>query len=122
MSDGNTHYTTDAKVGSLKKKNILKIDTGSSDLLVIGEDAGCRIEMHCKKFGSYSPEKSKTCKRLSNPFCFNSDYIEGYQRGTFVTDTVRFGKLDFKNQQFGVATEFAPGIVGSLSENRSLQV
>lgn len=95
FSEGNTHYTIDAKGGSLKKKQI-KIDTGSSELLVIGEEAGCRVEMHCKNFGSYSPEKSETCKRLSNPFYFYSNYIEGYPRGTFVTNTIKVGKLDIK--------------------------
>lgn len=90
------YYTTELKIGSQKKKVKVVIDTGSSDLWVPSSEAKCLDNSKCRSEGVYSVEKSKTAKKLNQPF--EIEYPDDTSAsGVYVQDTVRIGKRQFRN-------------------------
>ncbi|CCG24594.1 hypothetical protein CORT_0F03710 [Candida orthopsilosis Co 90-125] len=96
-----SYYTTELKIGSQKKKVKVVIDTGSSDLWVPSSEAKCLDNSKCRSEGVYSVEKSKTAKKLNQPF--EIEYPDDTSAsGVYVQDTVRIGKKTISQQQFAV--------------------
>ena len=101
LKNKHVYYEAELEIGSKLQKNRVLFDTGSSDLWVIASDAEC-IDVECKKDGTYSLEDSSTGKNLSESL--QIIYADGAgANGSYVSDTVKFGKAIVKNQQFGLA-------------------
>ncbi|ODV77425.1 acid protease [Suhomyces tanzawaensis NRRL Y-17324] len=106
-------YSMELYVGSDKQKNVVSVDTGSSDLWVVGKGAQCS-DTQCFEDGSFDGSTSSTFKNLNLPYTFK--YIDGTSTlGTYVTDDVTIpGGVTVKNQQFAVSnkTTLGRGLLG----------
>lgn len=112
-------YAADIVVGSNQQKQTVVIDTGSSDLWVVDTNAECQITRpgqtsgFCKQDGTFDPSSSNSAEDLNQDFSIEyGDHTTS--QGTFYEDTIGFGGISIKNQQFAdvTTTSVNQGILG----------
>ena len=112
-------YAADIVVGSNQQKQTVVIDTGSSDLWVVDTDAECQVTYSgqtnnfCKQEGTFDPSSSSSAQNLNQDFSIEYGDLTSSQ-GSFYKDTVGFGGISIKNQQFAdvTTTSVDQGIMG----------
>lgn len=116
LKNGKVVYFTSLVIGSNKQKVSVEIDTGSSDLWVVGANATCESQTSCKSAGTYKGALSSSSKNLGTPFKIG--YVDGSgTTGSYFKDDVSFASDDsisVTGLQFGVAnaTSVSNGILG----------
>ncbi|KAK3698400.1 hypothetical protein LTR37_016970 [Vermiconidia calcicola] len=115
LDNEQTLYFMDISIGTPPQDLRMHIDTGSSDLWVNVDDSRlCELRSDpCDASGTYSANSSDTYHYLNSDF--NISYIDGSGSfGDYAEDTVRFGGITLKNQQFGIGyvSEVMQGIIG----------
>jgi len=87
------------------------LDTGSSDLWVVGTDCVVRA---CQGVPLFDPTKSSSLNNLSQPF--EIQYGSGAAEGSLVSDTVQMAGFQQSGQTFAVVDQLTGGIVnGQIS-------
>ncbi|CCE79237.1 Piso0_001288 [Millerozyma farinosa CBS 7064] len=116
LKNGKVAYFTSLVIGSNKQKVSVEIDTGSSDLWVVGANATCESQTSCKSGGTYKSALSYSSKDLGTPFKIG--YVDGTSTtGEYVKDDVFFASdqsISVTGLQFAVAnaTSNSNGILG----------
>lgn len=122
------HYAMEIEVGTPGQKQMVLLDTGSSDLWVIGKgNKYCasddteqemaeqgRTYIDCKKdSGTFDKKKSKSFKSNGTEF-FISYGDSTYAEGELATDVVKVGDTKLEKAIFAVAdtTNSTPGVFG----------
>lgn len=107
VSNKDNFYITDMYLGSNNQKVSVELDTGSSDLWVIGKDSGIDTS-----YGTYDSSASSSYKKLNGDL--DIGYFDGsHAKGDYVTDSASLssnGDFTLKDFQFGVATDTSKNI------------
>ena len=112
-----TFYAAEVEIGTPSQKVVVLMDTGSSDLWVVGADTiSCPIvggSLSCVEDGTFSIKNSSTFH--SNDTLFYIEYADtDFAAGTWGRDVVSVGNLVASGLSFGVAntTNSTVGIFG----------
>lgn len=110
-----TLYFMNATIGTPAQSFRLHLDTGSSDLWVnVADSSYCSDSSNeCSVSGTYNANDSSTYHYINSDF--NITYVDGSgSSGDYVSDTVAFGGVSLRNQQFGIGytSSSAEGILG----------
>lgn len=115
LDNDETLYFMNVTIGTPAQSLSLHIDTGSSDLWVnVANSTYCEgNDDPCTAAGTYDSSDSSTYVYVNSDF--NITYEDGSgATGDYVKDTVAFGDVTLKGQQFGVGftSTSAEGIIG----------
>lgn len=115
LTNEQTLYFMNMRIGTPAQSLKLHIDTGSSDLWVNSPDSNLCEQSYapCSVSGTYNANSSSTYNYLNS--AFNISYVDGSgSAGDYVSDVVRFGDVTIRNQQFGVGytSSSREGVVG----------
>lgn len=112
LQNEKTYYTTDLAIGSNKQVVTVSVDTGSSDLWVVGKGAQC-TKKDCTATGVFDDSSSTSYKNMGEDF-FIKYADKTSSNGTWATDEVSFGDAKITGLQFGdvTTTSLAHGVLG----------
>lgn len=126
LENEKTFYMSEVEIGSNTNKVGLLVDTGSSDMWVVGSDNSyCKSgtsgslksrdtnEIDCSQYGTFDPSGSKSFH--DNGTDFSILYADQtFAKGTWAQDTVDFNGISIKSVNFAVCneTDNAMGVLG----------
>ncbi len=109
-------YYASVSVGTPPQPQVLVVDTGSSDIWVVADDADlCTSVQLQRKYrdscdDTYDSSASSTFKLISEGG-FDISYLDGSgSSGDYISDTFSVGGATLKNLQIGLATETQRGV------------
>jgi len=92
----NSQYIGTLEIGTPPQIVDVIFDTGSSNFWI----TSCKcMDKACLKHKTYDSKKSKTHKKIGTHV--EVEFGSGKVKGIFSKDTIKFGPLQVKNQQFG---------------------
>ncbi|AMD21994.1 HFR139Cp [Eremothecium sinecaudum] len=106
-------YSFDLSIGIPEQNVTVQVDTGSSDLWVVGADVNCsprwQSDPDCRKLGTFDPNQS--CTWTSNDTEFNIRYVDGsYSRGVWGMDDIVLDGVKIEGLSFAVASHATSSI------------
>ncbi len=105
-------YSVDVEVGNPPQKVTVNLDTGSSDLWVVGsENTNCNDK--CQSLGTFDQSKSTSINKINDNF--RIEYGDGsVSTGDWVTDSVTLGGQTVNGLTFAVGTnsDNSMGVLG----------
>ncbi|WPK24018.1 hypothetical protein PUMCH_001272 [Australozyma saopauloensis] len=107
-------YNAVLELGSSRQKQIVQLDTGSSDLWVVGSNAAClevgktkpAASNTCTSFGSFNTGLSLSFKVNLTIGPFVIEYLDkSGASGVYGLDSILFGNYTIPNMTFGVVNQ-----------------
>ena len=119
---GNTvqQYWVNVTVGTPPQSLALQLDTGSSDMWILSNQAQTCVQGRCFN-GVFDPSKSSTYQVIANDF--NASYYEpgDWDAGNYISEVMGIGNANITNMTMGYVDQASVDFVGLLGISFSSQ-